>query len=354
MANVYDLIDQLDQSSSLDPNGIRDILASKDEDHTAYLREKARKKTDQIYQRSVFVRGLIEYTNTCIRDCSYCGIRRNNANVDKFALDKEEILGQIQKGHALGFRTFVIQGGEDPAFSDKVFEDIIYEAKSKYNDIRITLSLGLRSRASLHRLKKAGADRYLVRFETIDEDHFSYLHPDGQRLADRTNMLEDLKDLGYHVGTGNMVGSPGQTIDHLVKDLKYIKELNPDMVGLGPFIPHKDSIFKDHPSGDLTTTLKVLSLVRLLVPHATIPATTALNSLVEEGRILGLDHGANVLMPNLSPEDKKGKYDLYNNKKTQNLEGGQGLEDLDLHLRNWGYHIDYSTGDPISKTRRLK
>ncbi len=287
------------------------------------------------YYKGVYLRGLIEVSNYCKRNCKYCGIRRSQAKAIRYRLKKDEILLACDKAYNLGLRTFVLQGGEDAYFTDEVLVDIINAIKSRY-DVAITLSLGEKSYESYKRLKEAGADRYLLRHETADEEHYDFLHED-MSLASRKRCLEDLKSLGFQVGAGFMVGSPRQTDEMLAKDLIFLKEFSPHMLGIGPFISHKDTPFANYESGDVDKTLLMIMLSRLLVPKAMIPATTALATMDRGAMYLALRSGANVVMPNLTPDIYRKNYEIYKNKCSQTH--------LIDELSNAGFMVDMGKGD---------
>ena len=297
------------------------------------------------YGTVVYLRGLIETCNVCKNDCLYCGIRRSNGNLDRYRLSKEDILSCCEQGHKLGFRTFVLQGGEDPYYTDEVICGIVSEIKERFPDCAVTLSLGEKERESYAAFRAAGADRYLLRHETADDAHYSRLHPAVMSLAHRKNCLFTLKELGYQVGSGFMVGSPYQTADNLVEDLRFLQELRPDMIGIGPFIPHKDTPFRDFPGGTLELTLRMVAILRLMFPTALIPSTTALGTIHPLGRELGLKAGANVVMPNLSPVRVRKLYELYDNKICTGEEAAECKGCLERRVQSAGYEIVSARGD---------
>lgn len=301
----------------------------------------------QYYGDGVYTRGLIEFTNYCRNDCYYCGIRRGNLRTRRYRLTKEEILECCAAGYELGFRTFVLQGGEDRWFTDERTADIIRAIRSGYPDCAITLSMGERSYECYRLWKEAGADRYLLRHETADEAHYGKLHPSEMSLAVRKMCLYDLKLLGYQVGAGFMVGSPGQTADCLAEDLVFLKELQPHMVGIGPFIPHHDTAFAKEPAGSVELTLFLLSVIRILLPKVLLPATTALGTLDPKGREKGLAVGANVLMPNLSPLKNRKQYELYDNKICTGEEAAEGLQSLAGRVEQAGFYLVTGRGDAV-------
>ena len=301
-----------------------------------------------IYGDRVFLRGLIEVSNVCRSNCYYCGIRHGNSHVDRYRLTKEEILACCEQGFQLGFRTFVLQGGEDPYLDDKRLVDIISSVREKYPACAITLSFGEKPKESYQRLFEAGANRYLLRHETASDDHYRRLHPDNLSLDHRKKCLYTLKEIGYQVGAGFMVDSPFQTVGNLAEDLLFLKELEPHMVGIGPFIPQKDTPLGKEKAGTLSHTITMLALTRLLLPEALLPSTTALGSIDPHGREQGLQAGANVVMPNLSPIEARSKYSLYDHKVSSGAEAAEGLENLIAQIRMAGYQADFSRGDHIA------
>lgn len=338
----------LEKGERLSREQWRDLFSAHSPEFDALLAGRAAALRDKVYGRRVFVRGLIEFTNYCKNDCYYCGIRRGNGKVRRYRLTEEEILGCCRTGYGLGFRTFVLQGGEDPYFTDRRLERIIRAVKGEFPECAVTLSLGERSKESYLALRQAGADRYLLRHETANEAHYRLLHPPAQNLQNRLECLRTLKKLGYQTGAGMMVGSPGQTIECLIDDLEFLRELQPEMVGIGPFIPHHDTPFGDRPEGSVELTLFLLSLVRLLLPGALLPATTALGTAAADGRARGILAGANVVMPNLSPKAVRGDYELYDNKISAGLEAAEGLEGLRRSMASLGYDTAADRGDPVS------
>lgn len=307
--------------------------------------ELAREVRARYYGNRVFIRGLIEFTNYCKNNCLYCGIRAGNPRASRYRLSPDEILSCADEGYALGFRTFVLQGGEDPFFSDEVLCGIVRGIKSAHPDCAVTLSVGERSFESYKALREAGADRYLLRHETANPDHYAALHPSGMSFENRQRCLADLKSLGYQVGAGFMVGSPGQSERDLANELVYLKKLRPHMVGIGPFIPHKDTPFAARPAGTAELTTFLLSLIRLTLPDVLLPATTALGTADPLGREKGINAGANVLMPNLSPTAVRGKYMLYDNKICTGEEAAQCIECLKNRVRTTGCEVVTDRGD---------
>ncbi len=299
----------------------------------------------QHYGTDVFLRGLIEFTNVCQNDCYYCGIRKSNPHADRYRLTQEQILQCCANGYEMGFRTFVLQGGEDPRNTDAWVCSMVDKIKTAYPDCAVTLSIGEQSRTSYQAYFDAGADRYLLRHETASDAHYRKLHPEEMSLEHRKRCLFDLKDIGYQVGAGFMVGSPWQTPKELVADLRFLQQLQPDMIGIGPFIPHHETPFADKPAGTLELTLRMLSILRLLFPYVLLPATTALGTISPIGRELGLKAGANVMMPNLTPTDARKQYDLYDNKICMDEEAAKCRLCQEGRVRSVGYQIVSDRGD---------
>ncbi|MBQ9507375.1 MAG: [Clostridia bacterium] len=343
--NCKDLLLKLSAEHSLSAGDYRYLLDARTSEDEAFAKELAVLLRKRIYGSAVFVRGLIEISNICKNNCFYCGIRAANTNADRYRLTPEEILSCAEEGYRLGFRTFVLQGGEDPLFTDAVLCDIIKKIKARFPDCAVTLSMGERPYESYAVLRKAGADRYLLRHETADKAHYERLHPKEMSFDHRMECLRELRTLGYQVGAGFMVGSPYQTNAELAKDLKFIEEFKPDMCGIGPFIPHKDTPFGAYPAGTLKDTCFLLSLIRLIHPPVLLPATTALGTVHPEGRELGILAGANVVMPNLSPVRVRKKYELYDNKICTGEESAQCRGCLEARMRSIGYEIVTDRGD---------
>lgn len=342
---LFKIGQKLIDTGKLETNEYKYLIDNRNEEITEFLKNEAVKKRKEVYGNTVFIRGLIEISNICKNDCLYCGIRASNKECERYRLTKEEILSCCDEGYSLGFRTFVMQGGEDLHFTDELLCDIIGEIKKKYPDCAVTLSLGERSYESYKKLYDAGADRYLLRHETADETHYSKLHPQKMSYRTRMECLENLKKIGFQTGCGFMVGSPYQTTENLAKDLKFIEEFSPQMCGIGPFIPHKATEFRDCPSGDVELTCFLLSVIRLIKPTILLPATTALGSAEQGGREKGILCGANVIMPNLSPHSVRKKYELYNNKLISGNESAQEIENLKNSMKNIGYEIITDRGD---------
>lgn len=317
------------------------------------LFEYAQKQRVKYYGKDVYIRGLIEFTNHCKNNCFYCGIRAGNAAASRYRLSETDILSCCENGYKLGFRTFVLQGGEDMAYSDEDICDIVSKIKSNHPDCAVTLSIGERSFKSYMAYFDAGADRYLLRHETADGSHYKKLHPKDMSLENRKECLFNLKDIGYQVGSGFMVGSPFQTTENLVSDLRFLQELEPDMIGIGPFLPHADTPFGNEEKGSLIKCLNLIAILRLMFPYALIPSTTALGTIHPEGRELGLMAGANVIMPNLSPTDTRELYTLYDNKICAGAEGAEGLCKLEKRVRAVGFEIVTSRGDVKRDTKSI-
>ena len=340
-----ELLRLLSEKHHLSLSSFERILRERTEEDEELARQLARKCTEKYYGRGVYTRGLIEFTNYCKNNCHYCGIQRGNQEVERYRLSKEEILSCCEEGYRLGFRTFVLQGGEDPYFTDEKIVEIVQAIKKEFPDCAVTLSIGEKSRASYEKYFLAGADRYLLRHETADKEHYQYLHPKELSWEHRMRCLKDLKDIGFQVGCGFMVGSPHQTAKTLAKDLYFIQEFQPDMCGIGPFIPQHATVFAKETAGTLHDTLFLLSLLRLIHPNMLIPATTALGTIDKRGRELGILSGANVLMPNLSPTAVRKKYLLYDNKICTGDESAQCRACLSRRMESIGAHLLVDRGD---------
>ena len=342
---LYELADRLERDRILTKEEFTALIENRSDKLAEYVFEKARRIRHRIYGKDVYIRGLIEFTNYCGNDCLYCGIRRSNKNADRYRLTKEDILECCETGHSLGFRTFVLQGGEDGFYTDDMLVDIIKAVKENYPDCALTLSIGEKSRESYEKYFDAGADRYLLRHETADSCHYSKLHPTSLSLENRKRCLYDLKDIGYQTGSGFMVGSPFQTAECLAEDMIFLHELQPHMVGIGPVIPHHDTPFADEKQGTLELTLFMLGLLRLMLPNVLLPATTALGTIDPNGREMGILAGANVVMPNLSPKGVRKKYLLYDNKICTGDEAAECRQCLERRMNKIGYRIAVSRGD---------
>lgn len=326
------------------------LIEGRTEDISVFLFARAREVRHKYYGKDVYIRGLIEFTNYCKNDCYYCGIRCSNRNLSRYRLTEEEILSCCRNGYRLGFRTFVLQGGEDPWFTEARMTDLIRKIRKEFPDCAITLSIGEREKTEYQKYHEAGADRFLLRHETANEVHYRYLHPADLSLNYRKECLWNLRHIGYQVGSGIMVGSPGQTAEHLAEDMLFLQELQPHMVGIGPFIPHKDTPFKEEKHGSPELTLYLLGLVRLMLPKVLMPATTALSTIHTDGRKKGILAGANVVMPNLSPQENRKLYSLYDNKRCMGDEAAEGLAMLRQEMKEIGYEIVSARGDALSET----
>ena len=342
---MKELIDRLHETGSLTKKEWVSLIRDRTEKEELYARELAGKVRQEIYGNRIFIRGLIEFTNYCKNDCYYCGIRKSNQKAVRYRLTEEEILSCCKEGYELGFRTFVLQGGEDGFFTEEKLVRLIQKIRKEYPDCAITLSVGEKTKDEYQRLREAGADRYLLRHETADPDHYRLLHPQRLSLACRKECLFALKSLGFQTGAGFMVGSPGQTPETLAEDFLFLKELNPEMVGIGPFIAHKDTPFGDRQNGSMEDTLFYLALIRLLLPNSLLPATTALGTIHPKGRELGILSGANVVMPNLSPPSVRKKYMLYNGKLSDGDEAAECVDHLKKRMEAIGCKIVTDRGD---------
>lgn len=329
------------------PDFVELIKCAEDPEAVRRLKEEAVRIREIYYGKKVFTRGLIEYTNYCKNDCYYCGIRKSNTNAKRYRLTEDEIMACCENGYELGFRTFVLQGGEDAYYTDDRMVEIIKKIKEAYPECALTLSIGEKSYESYKRFREAGADRYLLRHETANEEHYRKLHPEKMSLAVRKNCLYDLKKLGYQVGAGMMVGSPYQTTEDLAEDLVFLKELQPEMVGIGPFIPHHDTQFAKEPAGSVEMTLFLLAVIRILLPKVLLPATTALGTMDPLGREKGLQVGANVVMPNLSPVKNRKQYELYDNKICTGEEAAECRGCMGRRVASVGYELVTERGDAV-------
>lgn len=347
---IDELADKLISRHALEHDEYAELITHADEKVASRLAEEAVRIRRAIYGNTVFSRGLIEFTNHCRNDCRYCGIRVGNLSCERYRLSDEQILSCARDGYGLGFRTFVLQGGEDPRYDDDRLCAIVRALKREFPDCAVTLSIGERTFDSYRRLREAGADRYLLRHETADCDHYGLLHPPSMSYENRMRCLGYLRELGYAVGTGFMVGSPYQTADNLASDLEFIAEFQPDMCGIGPFIPHHATEFADFPPGTLEQTCLLLSVIRILCPAVLLPATTALGTIDPHGREKGILSGANVVMPNLSPVAVRSKYELYDDKICTGDEAAECRHCLEARIASIGYEMVVDRGD----ARRLE
>lgn len=342
----FKIIDKLYKNNNASREELIFLLKNLNEESKKYLIEKSHLTRMKTYGNKVYLRGLIEFTNYCKRNCTYCGIRSSNKNAERYRLTIDEIIECADLGDRLGYKTYVLQGGEDPYFTDDVMVEIITKIKEKYPNNAITLSLGERSYKSYERMFKAGADRYLLRHETATKEIYDELHP-GASFEDRRQCLRDLKEIGYQVGSGFMIGLPNQKEEDLVNDLLFVKELDPHMVGIGPFISHKDTPLKDEKNGTLEDTITLIALLRLLLPNALLPATTSLGTIHPLGREQGIKAGANVVMPNLSPTSVRKKYALYDGKICTGDEAAECRNCIERRINNAGFEVEVTRGDNI-------
>lgn len=336
-------MDYLLHDALLNRENLKTVLTTDKYDRGLF--ETARETALENFGNKIYIRGLIEFTNYCKNRCYYCGINRENSNVERYRLSLEEILQCCRQGNKLGFKTFVLQGGEDGYYSNEKMVEIIKAIKKEFPNHALTLSIGERCYEAYKSFYDAGADRYLLRHETCTLEHYNKLHPDDMSLFNRLNCLKNLKNIGFQTGCGIMVGSPYQTTDNIVDDILYMYDFNPQMIGIGPFIPHKDTVFKDMPAGSVEMTLKILAIMRILLPNVLLPATTALGTLDKHGREKGIMAGANVLMPNLSPVKDRKKYSLYDNKICTGEEAAEGLKKLKKSIEKIGYELVSERGD---------
>ncbi len=339
------LIQKLYADGVLSKEEFVQLLSTYSHEDMEFAQNLARETALKHFGNKIYIRGLIEFTNICRQNCYYCGLRAENGNVSRYRLTPDDIMECCGEGYSLGFRTFVLQGGEDPHFEDELMCDIVKSIKTEFPDCAVTLSIGEKSRDTYQKFFDAGADRYLLRHETANDEHYSRLHPSTLSLAHRKECLFNLKEIGFQTGCGFMVGSPHQTFENLAEDLLFINELQPQMVGIGPFLPHKDTPFGKEPRGSLELTLLLLALVRIMLKNVLLPSTTALGTIHPEGRELGILSGANVVMPNLSPLSVRKKYMLYDGKISTDEESAQGVEALKKRMEKIGYEIAVSRGD---------
>lgn len=342
---IKNLVDKLEKEHILTVDEFTFIIDNVSDDDREYIRSKAQGIAKSKFGNKVYTRGIVEFSNICKNDCYYCGIRKSNKNFERYRLTKEQILDCCESGYAYDYRTFVLQSGEDPYYTDEVMCDIVSTIREKYADCAITLSIGERSRESYQKLFDAGANRYLLRHETANKELYEKLHPSYQKFEVRMQCLRDLKDIGYQVGTGMMIGAPFQTHRNLAEDLVFLGEFKPHMVGTGPFIPHKDTDFRNEKAGTLEMVLLCLSLVRIMLPNVLLPATTALGSINPIGREKGVLAGANVIMPNLSPTEVRKNYLLYDNKICVNDASSQCKNCINARMIKIGYEVEVSRGD---------
>lgn len=344
---VRDIIEKLFLTNDISSDETVFLIQNANDEDKRLVYDKALETKQRYYGKKVYMRGLIEFSNICSRNCLYCGLRAQNSNVDRYRLSKEEILECCRQGRNLGYFTFVLQSGEDPYYTIERMEDIIKAIKSEYPECALTLSIGERSFEEYKRMKDAGADRFLLRHETASRQLYEKLHPD-MSFDKRTRCLYDLKKAGFQVGAGFMVGLPGQTEEMLAEDLHFLKKLNPEMIGIGPFIPHSKTPLKEEKGGNVEDTIFMVALARLFVPKALIPATTALGTLHEKGRELALKAGANVVMPNLTPLAYRPKYQLYENKICTGDDAAHCRVCIEKRITSAGFEIDMGRGDHVN------
>ena len=349
MKNNQKLIDKLNINNILSEGEFIQLLSTYDDKDFLYAKSLAQNITQRVFGNKIYIRALIEFTNYCKNNCYYCGIQNSNTNINRYRLTLEYIMECCQIAYNNDFRTFVLQGGEDPYFTQEKMIKIIQEIKFKYPDCALTLSIGEKSKEEYEAYYKAGTNRFLLRHETANDCHYSLLHPATMTLENRKNCLYNLKEIGFTTGAGMMIGSPFQKIKYLAKDLVFLGEFNPHMVGMGPFIPHKDTVFHDKPTGSLRLTLFLISIIRIMLKNVLLPATTALATIDKNGRELGILHGANVVMPNVSPTEKRKEYSLYDNKLSEGAEAGENLKKLESKLSTIGYEISYDIGNWTKK-----
>lgn len=351
--NQRERIIRLFEERILPEDELARLITERDAETDELLYEKARIRQNEVFGKDIYLRGLIEFSNYCRNDCYYCGLRRSNTKADRYHLTKDEILGCAVQGRELGFRTIVLQSGEDLSYSDQDICDIVSSIKNRLPDTAVTLSIGEKTREQYQMYYDAGADRYLLRHESASPEHYAKLHPSDLTFENRKRCLYDLKDIGFQTGAGMMLESPYQTTDDIVQDLLFLAELKPEMIGIGPFISHHDTPFRDMPSGGADLTVFMIGVLRLMLPEALIPATTALGTIDPMGREKGILAGANVIMPNLSPRSVRGKYLLYDGKISTGEEGAESRAKLCERIERIGYHVADSRGDsPLMKQRR--
>ena len=343
--NNQQLIEMLNREHRLEKPQWEQLFATYTPEDLDFAADMARDITVRRFGKQIYFRGIVEFSNICKNDCLYCGIRCSNRNVSRYRLEPEDILKCCEEGYAAGFRTFVLQGGEDGWFTDQRMCGIIRNIKARHPDCAVTLSLGERSRESYQALYEAGADRYLLRHETADPAHYAMLHPAWQSFEHRMRCLRDLKEIGYQTGCGMMIGTPGQTPATLAKDMVFLSEFQPEMVGIGPFLPHQDTPFRCETPGSVETTLLSLALCRIMLPRALMPSTTALGTAENDGRKRGVLAGCNVVMPNLSPLEVRKKYMLNDNKAGTELTAAQGIAMLRQQMEEIGYEVVVGRGD---------
>lgn len=342
---MQQLLEQLKRRERLSSEEYFYLLSNYDSSTLATANAMAKEVSQKQFGREIYLRGLIEISNYCHNNCYYCGIRAGNSTIERYRLSKEEIMECCLQGQALGFKTVVLQGGEDTRQTDTWITEVVTEIRKNFPELAITLSLGEHSAEAYQAFFQAGANRYLLRHETFNRSHYEKMHPSIMSYEHRIECLRTLKHIGFQTGTGMMVGAPFQTLENLVEDILFIQELEPQMIGIGPFLPQKDTPFGTYAKGSMELTLLLISIFRLLFPQALIPATTSLSTIAPNGREKGILAGANVLMPNLSPLEQRKKYMLYDNKVSLGAESAQAINELSLRLERIGYTISNQRGD---------
>ena len=344
-----EIIEKLNRERALSFDEWVRIFDSWDADDLGYAMDMAREIAVSRFGKKIYFRGIIEFTNVCRNNCYYCGIRAGNSNCVRYRLDEEDLLKCCADGYAHGFRTFVLQGGEDPYYTQDVMCGIVRRISEEYPDCAVTMSIGELDRDYYQALYDAGARRYLLRHETADAAHYALLHPASMRLESRMRCLKDLKEIGFQTGCGIMIGSPHQNARYLAEDMMFMEDFKPEMIGLGPFIPHKDTPFKDEAAGSVEKTLMVIALCRIMLHDALIPSTTALGTVEAEGRQKGVLAGCNVVMPNLSPMEVRKKYMLYDGKVGTDMSAEAGISALRAQMEEIGYEVVVARGDFTSR-----
>jgi biotin synthase len=336
------LADKLEREQILSREEFKTLLTL---DRQEMLFARARSVAMQIFGNKIYIRGLIEFSNYCKQNCLYCGLRYDNRQLERYRLSKEEILECCEKGHRFGFKTFVLQSGEDNHYTTENMTSIIQTIRKQYPDYAITISNGEKDVATYQAYYDAGANRFLLRHETINPEHYSKLHARERKIETRTECLEQLKKIGFQTGSGIMVGSPGQTIDNIIDDIYFLEKLQPEMIGVGPYLVNKNTPFKNENNGSLELTLRLLSIFRLMCPSVLLPATTALETISSNGRIKGILAGANVVMSNLTPPNFRKNYQLYDG-KTEEI-AAINITRFREELNRAGYEISYERGDYV-------
>ena len=345
MKQIWNAIERLEKERFVSDEEFKALITTEDEEAVRELLKRGKEASLRQFGNKIYIRGLIEISNYCWNDCLYCGIRHGNKKAERYRLTREEVLSCCEQGYELGFRTFVLQGGEDAYWRGERMEELVSTIREKYRDCAITLSLGEMTKEEYQRLYDAGANRYLLRHETAVKEHYQQLHPAELSFENRRECLRALKEIGFQVGSGFMVGSPYQTVDYLIEDLHFLWDLQPHMIGIGPFLSHKDTPFKEQPNGSMERTLRMIAILRLMFPKSLIPSTTALGTIAPDGRERGILAGANVVMPNLSPQKDRKKYMLYDNKIATGEEAAEGLWRLKKRMESIEYEIVTARGD---------